>query len=97
VAAASLVLLLAAGLFDRSRLFHVPVAVSACLLVYGIVVLLPRLSDGPASAALAVSRATFLGLSTRPAQLASVVLVIGALVAGYRRNCGIARYGTPRH
>jgi hypothetical protein len=82
VAAASLVLLLAAGLFDRSRLFHVPVAVSACLLVYGIVVLLPRLSDGPASAALAVSRATFLGLSTRPAQLASVVLVIGALVIG---------------
>jgi hypothetical protein len=82
LAAVSLLLLVVAGSFDRARRLHLPLAAAAVALTAGVIALVGRLPDGPGSAAVAVSRATFVGLSMRPVMLASALVVVGAVAIG---------------
>ena len=82
LAAASLALLVAAAALDPVRRLYLPIAAAAIGLVVAVLALAPRLPDGPASAAIAVSRATFLGQSTRPALIATLILITGAALIG---------------
>lgn len=82
LAAAGVVLFLSAGCFDPARRLHLPMGVTAMASALLVVTLVARLPDGPGRADVAVSRATFLGLSMRPALTASVVVLITAALIG---------------
>lgn len=82
VAAASLILLLLSAAVDPARRLHVPTAVAAAAWTWAIVALVGRMPDAPGAADVAVSRATFMGLSLRPAVMVSVALLAGSAVMG---------------
>ena len=80
VALASLVLLLVAASLDPTRRLYLPIAGIVTALAVGVLVLVERWPDSPSTAAVAVSRATFAGLSLRPPLVASFGMVMSALL-----------------
>lgn len=90
LAAAGVLLVVSAGGLDPARRHHLPLAVTAAASALLVVAIVARLPDGPGSAAVAVSRATFRGLSMRPAMMVSLGLLVAAAaigtLAGLRRR-----------
>ena len=82
VAALSLILLLIAATFDPARRLHGPIAAAAVALTVVVIASVGRMPDAPRAADIAVSRATFMGLSMMPIVVASLVLLVGSVVIG---------------
>jgi hypothetical protein len=75
----ALLVLLAAGTADPARRLHLHVGAAALGLVAALLTVAPAIPDAPASARIAVSRATLLGLSTRPTSVATGMLILAAI------------------
>jgi hypothetical protein len=82
VAALALVLLVLASSFDPARRFYPAIAVAVIGLVVVVLQSDRLLPDGPGSAAVAVSRATFVGKSTQSFIIASSLLIVGGVAIG---------------
>ncbi len=80
--AVSLVLLLVASSFERARRLYLLLAIAAAALVAAILAMVPLLPDRPQTAAVAVSRATLLGVSLLEPRVASIMLAVGATLLG---------------
>jgi hypothetical protein len=78
----SLAVLILSFSVDSARRLYPILLLSAAAVVLGVLAIQARIPDSPGSAAVAVSRATVMGLSNRPALGASMAIIAAAILLG---------------